>query len=164
MLIIYMYWFSSFASLLTISDGRSFWSQVDVVSQPTAFGSIWPFWNLYFVEQGIKENIRKGALSRYHPTLEVFGTHKFCAFAQLVHCLLAHQCNLSQLTKVLWQNSQVVKRAIWSLLLNETIVMLVIFLMACWTLAVPKQVRGRGGRCSLFLTMRCFNDAMFSNS
>ena len=23
---------------------------------------------------------------------------------------------------------------------------------------------GRGGRCSVFLTMRCFNDAMFSNS
>ena len=26
------------------------------------------------------------------------------------------------------------------------------------------QGRSRGGRCSLFLTMRCFNDAMFPNS
>ena len=25
-------------------------------------------------------------------------------------------------------------------------------------------VPGRGGRCSFFLTMRCFNDAMFWNS
>ena len=25
-------------------------------------------------------------------------------------------------------------------------------------------VVSRGGRCSLFLTMRCFSDAMFSNS
>ena len=27
-----------------------------------------------------------------------------------------------------------------------------------------KARAGRGGRCSLFLTMRCFNDAMFPNS
>ena len=27
-----------------------------------------------------------------------------------------------------------------------------------------KVILARGGRCSVFLTMRCFNDAMFSNS
>ena len=27
-----------------------------------------------------------------------------------------------------------------------------------------QEVGGRGGRCSVLLTMRCFNDAIFSNS
>ena len=29
---------------------------------------------------------------------------------------------------------------------------------------VFELLMARGGRCSVFLTMRCFNDAMFSNS
>ena len=32
------------------------------------------------------------------------------------------------------------------------------------TILIKRSMPARGGRCSLFLTMQCFNDAMFSNS
>ena len=83
--------------------------------------------------------------------------------------LLSEICNNVQfLRQPVFEVLQIVKSAHRLKALNSVNTQhFLLFVKWMWSAKIKLKAvggGGRGGRCSVFLTMRCFNDAMFSNS